>query len=179
MLTVRDYRLAQSLTARAKTGASLKPGMVVVMEQGASSQDPPVVSKATVEDIGDATVQKFIVDYLQPDSLDVDFTWDPSTYGLTPENVVIPDEAQVNIWSGKIVVGYHDSALPTALQSANAVVADKVGFSTATGFPAKYDAAGAAGEDTYFGYVYRVDGPEVTMVLDLQQSGIYTVEDEG
>lgn len=166
MITVRNEDTANSVSARAGA-ASLKAGMLVVLAQGAASGDQPTCVKATAADIADQTVRKFIVDYEQKDSLDVDFDIDVTDSSLTVEAKTIPNGAQVNLWYGDIVIAYHESLLPTGAKAADLREGtQKIGWDADTGLPAKYNSAGTKGEKVALGVVYRIDGPEVTMLVN-------------
>lgn len=166
MITLRNTDLATSVSARA-ADATLVPGMVVKLVQGAASGDQPKVSKASAADLADATIQKGIVDFIQPDSQAVDFTYDVNSQGLTPIAQTIPAGAQVNVWIGKMVIAYHDSLLPAGLLSTAVREASKVAFDSTTSMPGVYNAAGANGLNVFVGTVYRVDPKEVTMIVTL------------
>jgi hypothetical protein len=165
MITIRNEDKALSLSARA--GVVLTPGQVVKLAPGTASGDQPTVVLATIADLSDVTVQKFIVDYVQPDSLDVDFDINPSTQALTPIAKTIPSGAQCNIWYGTVVVAYHETLLPAGFKAANAREADKAAFDGDTGLPGKYASGAVDGLQAAKGFVYRVDGPEVTFSFTL------------
>jgi hypothetical protein len=161
MITVRDRSAAISFSAR--TGeAGLVAGMLVKFVAGSASGEQPKVVKATGADMADATVKKGIVDYIQPDSLDVDFDINVVTQALTAQAKTIPLNAQVNVWMGTIVLGYHESLLPATLKPAVVREPAVVGFDGATNLPAL-----AVDAEIDNGFVYRIDGPEVTMVFSL------------
>lgn len=164
MITIRNADLAQSVSARAST-ADLTPGMVVAFVQGDASGDQPKVRKATTAELTDATVQKGIVDFIQPDSQDVDFNYNVVSQALTPIAKTIPQGAQVNVWFGTLVIAYHDSLLPAGLKSTTIRETAKVAFDSTTALPAVYNGAGANGTNGYVGMVYRVDPVEVTLVV--------------
>ena len=167
MITIRNEDKALSLSARAST-ADLVSGMIVVAVQGAASGDQPKVRKATAAEIKDVKVQKFIVEYDAPDSTEVDFNINTVTQGLTPIAKTIPLNAQVNIWMGTVVIAYHESLLPAGFKAADAREASPVVFDSDTNLPAAYSAGGSTdATDTVEGFVYRVDGPEVTLVVKL------------
>lgn len=166
MITVRNQDQALSLTARAGA-AGLKPGMLVKLAQGAASGDQPTVVAVSAADIADVTVKKFIVDYIPSDSQHVDFDIAPATQVLTALDTSIPNGAQVNIWSGTVVIAYHDSLLPTGFKAADVRESAKLAFDADTDLPAAYNAAGTDGTEVCVGYVYRVDAPEVTFVVTL------------
>lgn len=166
MITIRNEDKALSLSARAST-ADLVSGMVVVAVQGAASGDQPKVRKATAAELADVKVQKFIVEYDAPDSNEVDFDINVVTQGLTPIAKTIPQNAQVNIWMGTLVIAYHETLLPAGFKAANAREAAQVAFDGDTNLPAAYNAAGSDGTQIVSGLVYRVDGPEVTLVVKL------------
>lgn len=166
MITIRNEDKALSLSARASTN-DLQSGMVVVAVPGTASGDQPKVRKATAAEIADTKVQKFIVEYDAPDSQEVDFDINVQTQGLTALTKLIPQDAQVNIWMGTVVIAYHDSVLPVGFKSTDAREADKVSFDGDTALPAAYNNAGADGTQIVVGLVYRVDGPEVTLVVKL------------
>lgn len=167
MITVRNQSVALSVSARTGAATTLKAGMVVKFAQGAASGDQPTVVPVVAADLSDPKVVKGIVDYITPDSQDVDFDVTTATLALSPIAVVIPAGAQVNVWLGKLVIAYHESLLPAGFKAANARESDKVSFDADTGLPAAYNAAGADGTQTPVGMVYRVDGPEVTFIITL------------
>lgn len=166
MITIRNEDKALSLSAR--TGeANLVPGMVVKLAQGVASGDQPKVIKCVAADLTDVTVQKFIVDYTEKDSNDVDFTLDPVTQLLTPIAKTIPLNAQVNIWYGTVVIAYHESLLPAGFKAANVRESAKVAFDADTAFPGPYASGATDGLQSAKGFCYRVDGPEVTFSITL------------
>lgn len=168
MITVRNAETCQSVSARAGQ-ANLKPGMVVKFAAGAASGDQPTVVAVTAADLDAATAGTItlgIVDYVQPDSLDTDFTIDPATQVLTPVAKTIPNGAQVNVWMNKPIIGYHKDDLDASLDPATVREPQKVAFLVANGMPAAFNAAAVdTGAENYMGFVYRVDGPEVTLLF--------------
>jgi hypothetical protein len=166
MITVRNADNAHSIAARAGA-AGLRPGMVVKFAQGAASGDQPTVVKAVAADMSDATVLKGIVDFVQHDSQFVDFTVNQVTQVLTAVDDTIANGEQVNVWMGKIVIAYHDADLPTLLKSATVRESAKVAFDADTSFPAEYLTGQTDGRQVATGMVYRVDGPEVTLLLNV------------
>jgi hypothetical protein len=164
MITIRNAKTAQSVSARAST-ADLKPGMIVAFVAGAANGDQPKVRKATIAEIADATVLKGIVDYIPADSDAVDFTIVPATQVLTPVDDTIPLDAQVNVWFNKPIVAYHESKLPAGLKPTTQREGTKVAFDGDTALPAAYNAGGADGTQVIMGMVYRNDGPEMTIVF--------------
>lgn len=158
MIVIRNRDHSLALTARAGE-AGLKQGMVVKFD-GVTANGTPKVVKASDADLADATVQKGIVWYREKDSLTADFEYDPATLTLTPLDMEIPEDAQVAVFTGKMVVAYHTSVLPSALVNAPAL--SKVSFDGTTGFPTLVTDA-----EPVFGFVERKDGPEITMVLNL------------
>jgi hypothetical protein len=167
MITIRDRSKALSLSARAST-ADLQTGMIVVMVQGAASGDQPKVRRATAAEIQDVKVQKFIVEYDAPDSLEVDYVIDPATQLLTAQPRPIAVNAQVNIFMGILVIAYTEDVLPAGFKAANIRESVQMSYDATTSFPAAYSAGGTAnGTDTPKGHAYRVDGPEVTFIVRL------------
>lgn len=167
MITVRNRDTALSLSARA--GAVLKPGQVVKFAAGAASGDQPTVVAVTAADLDAAaagTLTIGIVDYVQPDSQDVDFDVNVVTQGLTAQAKTIPSGAQCNVWTNKPVIAYHSSVLDASLAPATVREPQKVAFLVSNGLPAAHNAAAVdTGAENYMGFVYRVDGPEVTIVF--------------
>lgn len=168
LFTIRNRDHALALAARAST-ADLKTGMVVVFVQGGASGDQPQVRKATGAELADATVQKGIVWYrAKEDDADIDFTWDPATNSMTVKAAaLIPLNAQVTVLTGKVIVAYHKSLLPAGLLPGTVRETAKIAFDSATNFPGVYNAGGANGLQIAVGSVFRIDGPEVTMVVVL------------
>lgn len=174
MFTVRNSDHALSLSARTAT-ADLKAGMIVAFVQNTSTVagEQPLVRKATLAEITDPTIQKGLVDFIVEDSLAVDFdislvdqTLSPTTnaHNATP---VIPLGSQVNVWMGKLVVSYHSADLPAALLPTAVREGARVAFNNTTNLPAIYNSGGADGSQTPVGIVYRIDGPEVSMLVTL------------
>lgn len=167
MITVRNPSAALSVSARTAAATAFVPGMIVKFAQGTASGDQPTVVAPLAADMSDAKVLKGIVDFVTADSQDVDFTINPATQALTLLSEVIPAGSQVNVWMGKIVIAYNNANLPAALQGGTVREATTVTFSNATQLPAVYNAAGTDGSQVVVGMVYRVDGPEVTMIITL------------
>jgi hypothetical protein len=172
MITIRNADTTLSLSARTAT-ADLIAGMIVAFVQSTASGDQPKVRKATIAEISDPTVVKGIVDFIVDDSLAVDFDISLIDQSLSPTvnihnaNMVIPLNAQVNVWLGKVVIAYHSSNLPAALKSGTVREGMKLSFAGGTNLPALYASGGVDGSQTPVGMVYRVDGPEVTMLITI------------
>ena len=164
MITVRNADMALSLSARAST-ADLQPGMIVVFVVSAASGDQPKVRKATNLEIADVTIPKGIVDFIVDDSEAVDFTINTVTQALTEVSNVIPINSQVNVWMGKLVIAYTAANLSATLAPATVREATKVAFDADTAFPREYLAGQTDGGQIPMGIVYRVDGPEVTLLI--------------
>lgn len=167
MITVRNADTVQSVSARAST-ADLQPGMIVAFVQGTASGEQPKVRKATAAEIIDATVMKGVVDFIPDNNEFVDFDVNTVTGGLTAKSDVIPVDSQVNVWMGPcLVIAYSDDVLPSGLKSATVREASKVGFDGDTAFPGVYASGATDGLQSAKGMVYRVDGPEVTLIVSL------------
>lgn len=172
MITIRNEDKALSLSARAST-ADLVTGMLVVMVQAAASGDQPLVRKATEAEMENPAIRKFIVEYDYPDSQDVDFEINTVTQALTPIAKLIPEGAQVNVWTGDLVIAYHESAIPTTLEATREGTA--FGFDQATNLPAvvadsdltTFPDTGGAATVVPIGIKYRIDGPEHTFLMRL------------
>jgi hypothetical protein len=166
MITIANSTLALPFSARVST-TDVKPGMIVTFIQGTASGEQPQVRKATLAEIQDATVPKGIVEYFKPDSTDVDFDVDPATQALTLEDTTIPQNAQVTVWMGKPVVTYYGAVLAADLAPATVREATKVGFDADTNFPAAYLGSATDGREICTGFIYRVDGPAITIAFSL------------
>jgi len=117
-----------------------------------------------------------IVTYVQEDSQYVDmdmavsFT-DPANI-LTVGSDLIPLGALVTVWQGTIILGYHSSKLANGLAIGTLREPTKVAFQFANhptfgncALPHTYLAGQSDGRQVARGYVYRNDGPEVTLVI--------------
>ena len=170
MITVRNADLALPVSAR--TGAAdMKPGMLVKFAAGAASGDQPTVVRAVAADIDSwkaGALTLGIVDYNKQDSQDVDFDVNVAAQTLTAQDNTIPQDAQVVVWLGKPVIAYHSSMLEASLAPATVREPQAVAFLASTSKPTAYNGAATnTGEENYVGFVYRVDGPEVTIAFSL------------
>jgi hypothetical protein len=165
MITIRNQDTALAFTA--VTGeAGLKNGMVVKFVQGNAQGDVPKVVKAAAADLDDAKVKKGIVLYAFEDSLTVDFDINLANSTLSAISMEIPNGAQVAVFTGKPVVAYHSSALDSSINIATIREGALIGFDGTTGFPGLHAPAETDGRENYVGWVYRVDGPELTIAFE-------------
>jgi hypothetical protein len=163
MIVIRNRDHSLAFTARANA-ADLRNGMVVKFS-GVTANGTPQVQRATTADLTDASIQKGIVWYRGKDDTEVDFEMDATGVTMTAIAKVIPQDAQVTVYTGKMVVAYHSSLIPAGLQNAAALA--KVAIDSTTSFPALWVNAGANGTGTSVGFLERKDGPETTLVLSL------------
>jgi hypothetical protein len=172
MITPRNVDTAQSVTARVASGQSLKPGQLVKLTQGSAKGEQPTVTAVSTADLDDLSSGKQlvgVVDYITPLETDVDFqSTDPVSKlsDATMVDTTIPAGALVNVWFNKPILGLH-SSLIDATYFANVREGDRVGYHAANKNYKAFDATGAAtsGEENLVGVVYRVDGPEVTVIF--------------
>lgn len=168
MITVRNQSVALSVSARTAAATAFVPGMIVKFAQGPASGEQPTVVAPLAADMSDAKVLKGIVDFVTADSQDVDFTLNPATQALVLLSEVIPAGSQVNVWLGKLVIAYNEANLPAGFKAANVREGTtQITFSNTTQLPAPFNGAGTDGTQIVVGAVYRVDGPEVTMIITL------------
>jgi hypothetical protein len=153
----------------------------VKLVQGTARGEQPRVQKVTTADLDALTAGTFqgimgIVDWSPSDSLAVDFrtAGGPSATlaGYAVESDVMPYDAadiakcaQVNVWFNKPVIAFYSNKLDASLAPTVAREADVAGFIVGTGLIAKYNSGAVTGEENPLGVVYRVDGPEVTVIF--------------
>jgi hypothetical protein len=172
MITIRNEDKALSLSVRAATD-DLTTGMLVVMVQSAAAGDQPLVRKATGAEMINPAIRKFIVEYDAPDSNEVDFDIDVVTQDLVAIAKPIPVGAQVNVWTGDLVIAYHESAIPASLRATREATA--FGFDATTNLPSvtadaestTFPDAGGTPTVIPIGIKYRIDGPEHTFLVRL------------
>jgi hypothetical protein len=165
MITLRNTDMALAFTALAGE-AGLTPGMIVKFVQGTSSGDAPKVVKAAAADLDDAKIKKGIVHFAFEDSQEVDFDINVGTSTLTAQAKTIPAGGQVTVFTGRPVIAYHKSALDSSITFGSLREGAQIGFDGTTGLPGLFAAGEAGGRENYMGWVYRMDGAEVTIAFE-------------
>lgn len=169
MVFIRNPQDCRALTAVA--GEAMEVGMLVKLVQGAAIGDVPNVVKAVEADYADANVIKGIVMKVQDNDLAVDFIMNPQAQSYTANTgsdgvLAIASGDLVTFWYHKPIVGYHKLAVDTSFQASIATVREMafVSFDSDTAKLSAYN-SGDTTEDVRFGFVYRNDNPEVTVLF--------------
>lgn len=163
-IVIRNRDHGHAFTART-VDATLKQGMVVKFA-GETANGTLTVAKPTAAELADPTVQKGVVWYREKLDNVVDFEMSPSDPTvMTVIEKLIPNDAQVTVYTGRLVVAYHKTLLPAGLVAA--AVRSKVAFDADTALPAVYNSASTDGTEKAVGFLERKDGPEYTLVLNV------------
>lgn len=166
MITVRNTDAARSLTVRADE--PLEVGMFVKLVQGSASGAPPKVRKALKADLADAATMVGMVDFIQDNSEAVDYNFNEVGTALTLNTgadgtMAIPLNAQCNVWWNQPEIGFdiYSTAFAdlSTIREPTAVTIDD-----ATSKVALMTAVDPAVDPT-LGFVYRNEGPEITLIL--------------
>lgn len=172
MFFIRNPNQARSLTVVA--GEELLNGALVKLVQGEAIGEPPKVVLADEADFDDDEVIKGVVQYVPDNDLAVDQIINPGTQALTlntgaDNTVVIPEGAQCAFWYDKPICGYHEALVDSSLDVSTVREPALVTFDSGNDNKlALFDTGGTPdpARDVVFGYVYRNDYPEITVVLD-------------
>lgn len=170
MLFIRNPQDCRSLTVVA--GEALEVGMLVKLVQGVALGDSPKVMRAVEADYADDTVIKGIVSHVvTTDETVVDFILNPQqqSYSLNTgadATHVIASGALCTFWYDQPIIGYHKLLVDASFTAgvATAREMDFVSFDSDTGKLCAY-ASGDTTRDVRFGFVYRNDSPEVTVLF--------------